>query len=158
MSIPKIVHRIWVEGSGLLPHEYAEAGEEWREMHPDWELMQWTVPPFPLQNQDAWDYAPPEDALRWRADVLRLELLLEYGGVYVDMDVIPLRPLDVLMDDSAWAGYSPDRWKGQQVVTNAIMAAEPGHRWIRRCVDRLPDSIHRYAGNFTAMVVGPHHV
>lgn len=159
MSIPKIIHRIWVKGSGLLPEEYAEAGEMWQEMHPDWEVRTWTMPPFRLRNQELWDGAPREDRMRWRADVLRLELLLNFGGLYVDMDVIPLRPLDALLDTRrAVAGYSPDTWKGTKVITNAIMAAEPFHPWMMRCVDRLPASVEEYAGRFTAMVVGPHHV
>lgn len=159
MKIPKLVHRIWVEGSPLLPDEYAEAGERWRELHPDWIVQDWTFPPFPLRNKKLWDEAPEADALRYRSDLLRLELLARYGGVYVDMDVVPLRPFDSLLEgSSAFAGYSPDRWKGERVVTNAIIGAAPFHPWILRAVETAEDSVREFGGSFTAMVVGPHHV
>lgn len=157
--IPKTIHRIWVRGSPILPDAYARAEERWRELHPEWTIRTWTFPPFVMRNSDAWRDAPPGDALRWRADLLRLELLEVYGGVYVDMDVVPLRPFDSLIRGvTAFAGYSPDLYRGQRIVTNAILGAAPGHPWIKRAVRSVPDSVRAHRGKFTAMVVGPHHV
>jgi hypothetical protein len=33
-----------------------------------------------------------------RADVLRLQVLEEFGGIYLDLDVVSLKPLDDLLD------------------------------------------------------------
>lgn len=157
--IPKTLHRIWIEGSPILPEEFAATGERWRELHPGWDFRTWTFPPFPLHNATYYDRAPAGDLFRYRADLLRLEILAAYGGVYADMDVVPLRPFDALLEPGgAFAGYSPDRWRGEKIVTNAIVGAEPGHPWILRCVERIKVSVATYGGSFTAMVVGPHHV
>lgn len=61
------------------------------------------------------------------SNVLRYKLLLERGGVWVDTDVVCLRPLD-LADDHVFASETV-HWRGQEpttVVTSCLLKAPPG--------------------------------
>ena len=59
-----------------------------------------------------------------RADILRLEVVLRYGGVHVDADFECLRPLEPLLDESIefFIGY---RKPGH--VNGALFGAVAGH-------------------------------
>jgi len=159
--IPRIIHRIWIEGSPPMPADFIMAGQRWADLNPGWTVRLWGGPDFHMRNACLYRRAPAGDRFRYRSDLLRLEILLRHGGVYVDADMDPLRPLDELFDgaaNTAFAAHSPDRWKGQPILSNAFLAAEPNHPWILRCVRRMPVSVQRFQGAFTAMVTGPHHV
>jgi mannosyltransferase OCH1-like enzyme len=159
MKIPRIIHRIWIEGSPPMPSAFVANGVRWAALNPGWTVRHWAGPDFRMRNACLYRRAPANDALRYRSDLLRLEILAREGGVYVDADMEPLRPLDELLTGhAAVAAYSPNQWKGERVLSNAFLAAVPGHPWILRCVEKMPLSIQAHRGQFLAMVTGPHHV
>lgn len=160
--IPKLLHRIWLDDP--MPSEFAEYGRAWDRLHPDWTLIDWrdssTVPT--LRNAelvaDAKRWTP--DWKRWQSDIIRLELLWLYGGVYIDTDVEPLRPIDELVEDrTCVVGWSPNRAAdGTPTLTNAVIAAAPHHPWINACVEQLANSARRFRGRHIAHAVGPWHL
>jgi mannosyltransferase OCH1-like enzyme len=103
-----------------MPERFVQFGKQWEEMHPDWTLIEWNDAPRWLRNRQAYNAAKsPAEA----CDVLRYELLLTYGGVYIDVDFQPLKPLDELIDGL-------DCWSASEapgVVSIGIMGAVPGH-------------------------------
>lgn len=165
--IPRIIHRIWLDpGDDPMPALFREYGSRWRTLHPRWEVVDWTDPHrLPsLINQQAFDNARrimPDDWQRFQADVLRLELVWQFGGVYADTDVKPLRPLDPLFasdDIEAFAAYSPNRARGRKVLTQAVIGGRPRHPFWRRCIDGIPDALREHQGERLAHLIGPHHV
>lgn len=87
--IPRVFHFIWLEGSPALPHLFQTFMDGWADKHPEWEVRLWDRPEWPLRNQDLYDRASelcPGFEGQLRSDVWRLELLLEHGGVYLDVD------------------------------------------------------------------------
>ena len=71
------------------------------------------------------------------ADVLRLEVLHRHGGVYIDTDFEPIRPIDALLQGAEHVFCSED---GVSVSTG-FLAAVPGSMLIRRCLDALPQRL-----------------
>lgn len=142
-----------------MPLEFVEYGDQWRELHPDWEVKDWnTVEPLaPMVNAALYENPPQAHLHRCRADVVRLEVLWKFGGVYVDTDVEPVRPLDPLlaqihrMNATAFIVWSANRWKGRRLVSNAVIGAAPGHPWIRKAMEELPRSVARHPGRFLAL-------
>jgi len=77
-----------------------------------------------------------------RADIARCLILHRYGGVYADLDVEALRPIDPLIEGracvltlepalhAAWSGES-------HLVSNAFMAAAPRHPLFDLVIDLL---------------------
>jgi len=129
VSIPRILHRIWV-GPDPLPDEFARYGEAWRRMHPDWEHRLWTEEDLPhdVERREILERnrIPAE-----RADVLRYELLWRMGGVYVDTDIEPLRPLDPLVAELEF--FTGEMKPGR--INNAVIGTAPGSPVLRAAVD-----------------------
>jgi mannosyltransferase OCH1-like enzyme len=68
-----------------------------------------------------------------RADILRLELLWRFGGVYVDTDFECLRPIDDLLVDVEF--FVGDLKPGR--TNNAILGAVPEHPLVGLALDQL---------------------
>lgn len=126
-SIPRIIHRV-------VPEHTPDIAEGWwREfghLHPGWRLMTHRDPlrpdEWPLTSR-AWPKARNGAQL---ADLVRLEALYRWGGVYVDQDVQPFRPFDPLLGAEVFAA-----WEDERTVPNAVMGARAGHPIIRECID-----------------------
>jgi len=71
-----------------------------------------------------------------RAGLIRLEALYLLGGVYVDSDVEPYRPLDSLLGLPAFAA-----WEDAKVVPDAVLGAEPVHPAIGECLVKAIERI-----------------
>lgn len=126
-GIPRILHRV-------VPERVDPEAELWwarfGELHPDWELMTHRDPLVPSEwpeTSPKWDQVENGAQL---ADLVRLEALLRWGGIYVDEDVEPYRSLDALLPLSAFAA-----WEDERTVPNAVMGAVPSHPAIRECLD-----------------------
>ncbi|KAL1527708.1 hypothetical protein AB1Y20_009093 [Prymnesium parvum] len=92
-------------------HVYEPSGEWWEKSRPLLSLRQ-VSPPTTIHGRTVRKF-------QHQADVLRLELLLQFGGLYIDMDVLLLHPLDDLIEpqaisSSAHASSSPPR--GSELV------------------------------------------
>jgi hypothetical protein len=127
--IPAILHRVVPE----TPNPEADAWwARFEELHPGWELRTHRDPLDPADwplTAPHWDKAANGAQF---ADMIRLEALLRFGGVYVDQDVEPLRPLDPLLHLPAFAA-----WEDERCVPNAVMGAVPDHPAIRACLDEM---------------------
>ena len=138
LAIPKVLHHTWI-GDDPLSDAALEMIAKWRRHHPDWEMRLWTrhnLPP--LQNQALYD---SRKNTGHRADILRYELMSQFGGVYVDMDMDCQKPLDDLIKDcKGFAGRTQPLWQivGTQYLEIAILGAVPGHPLFKRVVDSLP--------------------
>lgn len=159
--IPRVLHRVW--RGGPMPAEFRAYGRAWKKLNPEWKLKEWTdsskLPELPAVFARAHELAP-RDHLRFEADVLRLQILHDIGGVYVDCDIEPLKPIDELLEGvECFATWSPNRGpNGLRLLTNCVLGAEPGHPFIAACIDGLEDSVRQFRGARVAKLVGPWHV
>ena len=112
-----------------MPAEYVAFGETWRRHHPDWEFRTWTDSELPtLTYPDAFERCRNFGEA---SDVLRYEVLHQFGGVYVDTDVECLQPIDQLIERvSAFAGYARPN-----VIGSAIVGAVAGHPAITKTLE-----------------------
>lgn len=162
VEIPKIIHRIWL--GDPMPDRFAEYRRRWEELHPGWLISDWRdrVRLPRLRNQDLFDRAReiyPKDWKRFEADLLRLELLWQYGGVYADTDVEPRKPLDgLVVGHSFLVGRSPQHIRGHHPITNAVIASVARHSFLDELIDQIPAAIHRYRRLSLAQSVGPWHL
>ena len=83
----KVIHIIWI-GDALFP-QFCKDSYEYH--NPDWAVNVWTDDNMPkLYNQEIYDKVTHP---AYKADIARLEILYEYGGLYVDADTVCLKPL-----------------------------------------------------------------
>ena len=155
--IPKVIHRVWLREE--MPEPFRTWGTEWRRLHPGWTLIDWHEPPDIILPDVFWNARElcDDDWVRWEADVLRLVILYTWGGVYVDTDIEPLRNLEPLLAGRhCVVGRSPYNRRGKRPITNAFMAAEPNHPYLKALVDGL-DEAAKLSGDL-AWRIGPWHL
>jgi mannosyltransferase OCH1-like enzyme len=131
VAIPRLIHQIWLGPNPPAEHEAAYRAS-WQRLHPDWQVRLWREGDLPL------DCRRPEvyERLRHpaeRSDILRLELLWRYGGVYVDTDFEARQPLDPLLEGVEL--FVGDMKPGR--TNNAIIGAVRGHPLVDRALSGL---------------------
>ena len=99
--IPAVIHCFWAQGRRTPLAERCLAS--WRTLAPGWEIREWTLADFPTLPRFC------ADAVRRRqwafvSDWVRFEALHREGGVYFDLDLELIRPIDGLPSGEWVAG------------------------------------------------------
>jgi mannosyltransferase OCH1-like enzyme len=115
-------------------------------MHnPDYEFMFWTDNNLPcLQNQELFDKS---HHVAMMSDVLRYELIYQFGGIYSDTDVECLKSFNDLLDCD-FAGMQPGPF-----ICNAVIGGRKSSPNFKQIIDNLP--IHFYGGGTNLDMAGP---
>jgi hypothetical protein len=133
LVIPRHFHWIWL-GERRLPARLAAWIDGWLELHPGWRHTLWTEANRPRLRNERQFRAAANDAQR--ADVLRYEVMLDHGGVYVDCDFQCCRNIEPLIaGHSAFAGRDHDGY-----IACGLFGALPDHPWMDAIVNRVPRS------------------
>jgi FkbM family methyltransferase len=145
--IPRVIHRIWLGAS--MPQRYRRYGEHWAELNPDWEVRDWTADSLPrLRNQALFDLV---DLPAQKCDIARLELVHRLGGLYVDCDFEPLRPVGDLFANHHLA-------LAEQVpggLVNSLFAATTANEFLDEAIRRLPRWFSRNLAAPVPVQTGP---
>ncbi|KAI6034362.1 glycosyltransferase family 32 protein [Pisolithus microcarpus] len=147
--IPRILHQTWK--SETLPSRWKGISQACREMMPDYDYMLWTDAssrefiaehyPWFLDTFDNYQFTIQ------RADAIRYFVLHHYGGVYLDLDVGCLRPLDPLLV------YSVILPKTIPVgVSNDLMFAEEKHPFLAQTIHNLVTFDHSWILNYPTVM------
>ena len=129
--IPRVFHQIWI-GPERLSDRHRRFMDSWRELHPGWAFRLWTNETLPELPNLQFQF---DRAQSWagKADIARYEILLAEGGVYIDVDLMCLKPIDPLLVDCE--AFVPLSCCG---ATNTIFGGTPGHPMLREIVDEAP--------------------
>lgn len=137
LLIPKIIHQIWLGSE--FPVKYAHFQESWVKNHPDWKYILWTdkdVGKIKLFNKKAFDKAKNYGT---KSDILRYEILYQYGGLYVDTDFECVKPFDELHYLLEFYAGCHDYQQPQ--IPNGLIACIPKHRIIDQCIRNINTDI-----------------
>lgn len=132
--IPRIIHYVWV-GDKPLPRKYEVNIRSWRETNPEFEIRAWTNETVDRENAYL-DRCFTEKNWANASNYLRFMALNMYGGVYLDTDVMLIRPLKPMLKHNCFFGFQSEE-RESDWVNNAVFGAVPGHWFIRLCMDRL---------------------
>jgi mannosyltransferase OCH1-like enzyme len=108
--------------------------DSWRRVLPDYEIKIWhdgNVPRSPWCDEAI--AKKPVNASHYA----QYRALLDYGGIFLDNDVLVVRPFD--LSHEVFVGFQRDD-DIDCCVNNAIVGAVPGHPFIRRILQRIEDS------------------
>lgn len=104
MPIPKIIHYCWFGGAEKNALTL-RCIDSWERYAPDCEIVEWNENTFDVTKNDYMRQA--YEAKRWSfvSDYARLDIVYEYGGVYLDTDVELIKPIDELLNGSGFIGF-----------------------------------------------------
>lgn len=108
--IPKTIHYCWF-GRNPKPKLVLKCIDSWKIKCPDYQIIEWSEDNFdisscPLYVRQA--YA----AKKWAfvTDYVRLKIIYDYGGIYLDTDVELIKNLDSLLDHPAFFGKEDEEY------------------------------------------------
>lgn len=131
--IPKIIHYCWF-GKGEKPKKIQECINSWHEHLSDYQIIEW--------NEDNFDYKAlkyTKDAYEAKkyafvSDVARVKALYEYGGIYLDTDVIVYKTFDSVLDHKCVLGFEQDEY-----IATSFMACIPHYQLMKDFYDLYID-------------------
>jgi len=139
--IPKVMHHVW---DGDLPPLYQHYFDECKKLHPDWEFKFWSDKDIRSLNLEYEDLYNESRNYAGRSDIARYEILYKFGGVYRDLDVKCLRPIDDLnhkYDFFIPIEYPITYWP--TVINNGIIGTKPHHPVLERTLDIIRQNYNK---------------
>lgn len=110
MSIPKIIHYCWF-GHNPKPELFDKCFDSWKRKCPDYQIIEWNEENFdiaacPLYVRQAYENK------KWAfvTDYVRLKVVYDHGGIYLDTDVELKKRLDRLLKYDAYFGFEEGRY------------------------------------------------
>ena len=122
MSIPKIIHYCWF-GGGPISAESQKCMESWKKYCPDYKIIEWNDQNFDISTNRYAQQAYEAKKYAFVSDYVRLAVLYEYGGIYLDTDVELVRPLDELLELPGFMGFQTNN----EVATGLGFGARKGN-------------------------------
>lgn len=137
MSIPKIIHYCWF-GGNPLPEKDQKCIESWKKFCPDYKIIEWNESNYDVNKNEYMKEA--YEAHRWGfvPDFARLDIIYQYGGIYLDTDVELLCNLDDLLCQEGFMAFESET----SVAPGLIIAAESGNAMIKDMRDRIYNGRH----------------
>lgn len=132
-KIPRIFHQIWLNGD--MPKEYQELTELLLSLHPGWEYKLWTSKNKPeLFNEEIYKSMPFD---KFKADLIRYEVLLNEGGVYLDVDFLFQRNMNSFLQND-FIVINQKNFKAPPGLANGLMGFPAKHFIMKYLVMKIP--------------------
>ena len=133
-KIPKIIHSFWFSRE-KKPDAYQRCVDTWQKYLSNYEIKEWNRENYDCHKNPFLERAIELGAWAFATDYARLDVLDEYGGIYLDMDVEVLRPFDNLLGNDAFLSFS-----NHVLVDLAVVGAKRKNPLIRKML-KLYDEI-----------------
>ena len=131
--IPKVIHYCWF-GHGKMPKLMKKCIRSWKKYCPDYKVILWNEDNFDV-NSTIWTKEAYEaKKYAFVTDFVRLKVLYEQGGIYMDADVEVTRPIDGFLIHEAFSGFESDT-----TAPTGIIASIKGQQVIKRWLDYYTD-------------------
>ena len=102
--IPKVIHYCWF-GKNPIPEHYRNWMESWRKYCPDYEIIEWNETNYDISKNRYMKEAYDAGKMGFVPDYARLDIIHEYGGIYLDTDVELIANLDELLFEDGYASF-----------------------------------------------------
>lgn len=99
--IPKTIHYCWFGGKPL-PKSVKDNIKTWKKQCPNYKIIQWDESNYDISANDYTRQAYERGKYAFVTDYARLEIVHEYGGIYLDTDVELIKPLDAFLKYDAF--------------------------------------------------------
>ena len=107
--IPKKIHYCWF-GKNRLPDKAVKCINSWKKYCPDYEIIEWNEDNFDVRQNGYTEFTYDNRKFAFLSDYARLQIVLKEGGLYFDVDVEIIRPLDELLVHKAFFGFETEEY------------------------------------------------
>ncbi len=104
MSIPKIIHYCWF-GNGKKSELIKKCIASWKKYCPECEVIEWNESNYDVTKNVYMKQAYECKKWGFVSDYARLDIMYEYGGIYLDTDVEIIRNIDELFNGEGFFGF-----------------------------------------------------
>lgn len=127
--IPKIIHLCWLSGDPY-PEDIQKCLDSWKKHLPDYDVWLWDTNRFDINSTIWTKQAFEKRKYAFAADYIRLFALYNYGGIYLDSDVLVYKSFDELLMLPYFIGQDYER-----CFEAAVIGAEKGCDWIGKILE-----------------------
>lgn len=131
--IPKVIHYCWF-GKKAMPADAKKCIDSWKRYLPDYEIREWNEDNYDLDKYKYVRQAYNNKKYAYVTDVVRLDVLYDYGGIYMDTDVEVLKSLDPLLQYQGFSGF-----ESETSIPTGTMGAERNNGWIKEQLEYYKD-------------------
>jgi mannosyltransferase OCH1-like enzyme len=151
IDFPKIIHQIWLQGLSNLPIKHKKNVDAIINMNPTWEHRLWgeiEILNFIQVDNELIDAYYKLAYLHQKVDFARYIILNKIGGIYIDIDVEPVKELTPLI--SEFKDYNlivsklnMDKLESYIIsghaenINNAIIIAKPDNIILKKMIDHI---------------------
>lgn len=133
--IPKIIHYCWLSND-KKPISIRRCLKSWKKHFSEFEIRLWDINSFDFQSVPFTRDALAAKKWAFVSDFIRLYALYNYGGIYLDSDVMAFGDIDSLLENRFFSGLEMrDKEHTQIYLEAAVMGAEKGHPFIKSAMD-----------------------
>lgn len=124
--IPKVIHYCWFGGSQLTD-EAKECIASWKKVCPDYQIKRWDESNYNINKNEYTKTAYKNKQWAFLTDYVRLDVLFNEGGVYLDTDVKLVKSLNPLISNGAFMAFE----QRGRINTGIGFACESGNNIVQ---------------------------
>jgi hypothetical protein len=125
--IDKIIHYCWF-GGNRKPELVRDCIKSWKKHLPDYKIIEWNEKNSDLSHPFV-QHAYKMKKWAFVADYVRFTVLYENGGLYLDTDMLVLKPLDFFLKNDCFFGAEDNNY-----INCAIIGANKNNDLIKKCL------------------------
>lgn len=133
-KIPKIIHFCWFGGQ-QKPSKVQKCIDSWHKYLSDYEFMEWNESNFDVNCNEYVRQAYENKKFAYVSDVARINALEQYGGIYMDTDVMVYKSFNDLLDNTCILGFEEANY-----IATSFIACVPGHDLMKEFISRYENT------------------
>lgn len=139
--IPKIIHYIWVGGKEK-PADIKRCMATWKKHLEGYKVIEWNESNFDIEQHPFVKAAYEAKKWAYVSDYIRAYAIYNYGGIYLDTDILLLDNFDDFLNHGAFVGFENPNYP-----FTAAFGAEKGHPLVKDMLDYY-DELDTYHFDF----------
>ena len=162
--IPKIIHQIWFQGKDKIPEKYHKNIESIKNHYKTWTYILWTDESIrQLLNEEELKLYNEYKYMHQKIDFSKYVILYKYGGMYIDIDALSIKPIDPLLEqykdkDLIISATNTDYVAAiilcskPKCINNGIIISTPNHYILKKIIEYCLQNKDTGYNYFTSIV------
>ena len=140
--IPKVIHYCWF-GGNPMPKLAKKCIKSWKKYLPDYEIIEWNESNFDINCCNYVKEAYQEQKFAYVSDYARLKIIYDNGGIYLDIDVEIIKPLDDLLKYDSFFGFENPEF----IATGLGFGAVKHNKIVKQMMDEYGNNHYHIEGS-----------